>query len=314
MASFVQAQQEDGNGEYAHLTDYLQTVSLMTDADSDNDSDDKVTLMTIHAAKGLEFNTVFVVGLEENIFPSQLSLDNPKDLEEERRLLYVAITRAERHCYLTWAHTRWRYGKMDAFVNPSRFIAEIDAKYTETKVEGGHSSSGFSSWGASRSSFGASGRSSWRGASRDEDYEIDRPYTGYHAWGDGFTQRSSRMQNSRPVAGQFMADPQPKATAPHRAEKAVNPFSASFEEKLKQQGRWSRVSRAMTNGGRTAGSKSDASSASSPKVGDTIEHQRFGKGTVTNIEGSGENRKATVQFDPTGTKQLLLKFAHFKII
>jgi DNA helicase-2/ATP-dependent DNA helicase PcrA len=315
MASFIQAQQEDGNGEYVHLTDYLQTVSLMTDADSDDDSDDKVTLMTIHAAKGLEFNTVFVVGLEENIFPSLLSLDNPKDLEEERRLLYVAITRAEKHCYLTWAHTRWRYGKMDAFVNPSRFIAEIDSKFTETKVEGGRSGSGFSSWGeSSRSSWGDS-RSSWGGSSRDEDYEIDRPYTGYHAWGDGYTQRSSRMQNSRPVAGQFMADPKPKVTAPHRAEQAVNPFSASFEQKLRQSGRWSRVSRAMTNGGRAAGSDSAASSsASSLKVGDVIEHQRFGKGTVTNIEGSGENRKATVQFEQTGTKQLLLKFAHFKVI
>ena len=318
MASFVQAQQEDGNGEYTHLTDYLQTVSLMTDADSDDDSDDKVTLMTIHAAKGLEFNTVFVVGLEENIFPSLLSLDNPKDLEEERRLLYVAITRAEKHCYLTWAHTRWRYGKMDAFVNPSRFIAEIDSKFTETKVEGGRSGSGFSSWGeSSRSSWGGS-RSSWGGSSRDEDYEIDRPYTGYHAWGDGYTQRSSRMQNSRPVAGQFMADPKPKATAPHRAEQAVNPFSASFEQKLKQSGRWSRVSRAMTNGGRAEASNSASSSASSQasalKVGDVIEHQRFGKGTVTNIEGSGENRKATVQFEQTGQKQLLLKFAHFKIV
>ena len=303
MASFVQAQQEDGNGDYTHLTDYLQTVSLMTDADNDNDSDDKVTLMTIHAAKGLEFNTVFVVGLEENIFPSLLSVDNPKDLEEERRLLYVAITRAEKHCYLTWAHTRWRYGKMDAFVNPSRFIADIDSKYTETKVEGGRSGSGYSSWGFS---------------SRNEDYEIDRPYTGYHAWGDGYTQRSSRMQNSRPVAGQFMADPKPKATAPHRAEQAVNPFSASFEQKLKQSGRWSKVSRAMTNGGRAAASNTAASSSSSQasvvKVGDVIEHQRFGKGTVMNIEGAGENRKATVQFEQTGTKQLLLKFAHFKIV
>ena len=123
------------------------------------------------------------------------------------------------------------------------------------------------------------------------------------------------MQNSRPVAGQFMADPKPKATAPHRAEQAVNPFSASFEQKLKQSGRWSKVSRAMTNGGRAASSNAAPSSpASALKIGDTIEHQRFGKGTVTNIEGTGENQKATVQFEQTGTKQLLLKFAHFKIV
>ena len=307
MASFVQAQQEDGEGDYIHLTDYLQTVSLMTDADSDEGSDDKVTLMTIHAAKGLEFNTVFVVGLEENIFPSLMSVDNIKDLEEERRLLYVAITRAEKHCYLTWAHTRWRYGKLDAFVNPSRFISEINPKYLRTEVEGGRSAGSFSSWGGN-----SSARTSW-GSSRDDDYEIYKPYTGFSDWGDGYSRRSGRMQNSRPVAGQFMADPKPKLTTPHKAETAVNPFSESFERKLRQTGRWSRVSRAMANGGRTA-SASPSAEASSLNVGNVIEHQRFGKGTVVNIEGTGENRKATVKFEQTGTKQLLLKFAHFNII
>ena len=308
MASFVQAQQEDGEGDHIHLTDYLSTVSLMTDADNDDNSDDKVTLMTIHAAKGLEFNTVFVVGLEENIFPSLMSVDSIKDLEEERRLLYVAITRAEKHCYLTWAHTRWRYGKLDAFVNPSRFISEIDSKYLRTVVEGGRSSGSFSAWGGN-----SSARSSW--GSCDEDYEINKPYTGFHDWGDGYTRRSGRMQNSRPVAGQFMADPKPKLTTPHKAETAVNPFSESFEQKLKQTGRWSRVSRAMANGGRAATSQESSSAeASSLNVGNVIEHQRLGKGTVINIEGTGENRKATVRFEQTGTKQLLLKFAHFNII
>ena len=307
MASFVQAQQEDGEGDYIHLTDYLQTVSLMTDADSDEGSDDKVTLMTIHAAKGLEFNTVFVVGLEENIFPSLMSVDNIKDLEEERRLLYVAITRAEKHCYLTWAHTRWRYGKLDAFVNPSRFISEINPKYLRTEVEGGRSAGSFSSWGGN-----SSARTSW-GSPRDDDYEINKPYTGFRDWGDGYARRSGRMQNSRPVAGQFMADPKPKLTTPHKAETAVNPFSESFEQKLRQTGRWSRVSRAMANGGR-ATSSSPSAEMPSLNVGNVIEHQRFGKGTVVNIEDTGENRKATVKFEQTGTKQLLLKFAHFKVI
>ncbi len=308
MAAFVQAQQEDDKGDYIHLTDYLQTVSLMTDADNGDDTGDKVTLMTIHAAKGLEFNTVFVVGLEENIFPSLMSMDNIKDLEEERRLLYVAITRAEKHCYLTWAHSRWLYGKLDAFVNPSRFISEIDQKYLRTEVEGGRSAGSFSSWGGS-----ASARSSW--GSRNDDYEIDKPYTGFHDWGDGYTRRSGRMQNSRPVAGQFMADPKPKLTAPHKAETAANPFSESFEQKLRQTGRWSKVSRAMANGGRAATSSPNTSAESaSLNVGNVIEHQRFGKGTVVNIEGVGENRKATVDFEQTGSKQLLLKFAHFKII
>ncbi len=307
MAAFVQAQQEDDKGDYTHLTDYLQTVSLMTDADNADDSDDKVTLMTIHAAKGLEFNTVFVVGLEENIFPSLMSVDNIKDLEEERRLLYVAITRAEKHCYLTWAHTRWRYGKLDAFVNPSRFISEIDQKYLRTEVEGGRSAGSFSSWGGN-----SSARSVW-GSSGDDDYEINKPYTGFRDWGDGYTRRSNRMQNSRPVAGQFMADPKPKMTTPHKAETAVNPFSESFEQKLRQTGRWSKVSRAMANGGRAASSGPSAE-ATSLSVGNVIEHQRFGKGTVVNIEGTGENKKATVEFEQTGPKQLLLKFAHFKVI
>lgn len=320
IAAFVQGQQEEGHEEHAHLSDYLQTVSLMTDMDNGNETDDKVTLMTIHAAKGLEFNTVFVVGMEENIFPSLLSLDNPKDLEEERRLLYVAITRAENHCYLTWAHTRWRYGKMDAFVNPSRFISEIDPKYTETRVEGGSSSAYSRGFSYSRdSSF--SKDSSFYGES-NEDYEINTPYTGYHAWGDGYTRRSNRMQNSRPVAGQFMADPKPKETAPRRPENAVNPFSESFERKLKASGNWSRVSKAIRNGGRSLGNDAASDTAKSQRgnsakglhIGSVIEHQRFGRGTVVNLEGTGENAKATVQFDETGQKQLLLKFARFNII
>ncbi len=307
MAAFVQAQQEDDKGDNIYLTDYLQTVSLLTDADNDDNSDDKITLMTIHAAKGLEFNTVFVVGLEENIFPSLMSVDNVKDLEEERRLLYVAITRAEKHCYITWAHTRWLYGKLDAFVNPSRFISEIDSKYIRTEVEGGRSAGSFSSWGGN-----SSARSSW-GSSRSDDYEINKPYTGFSDWGDGYTRRNGRMQNSRPIASQFMADSKPKLTSPHKAEAAANPFSQEFEQKLRQTGRWSRVSRAMSNGGRTATSNA-SSEATALNVGNVIEHQRFGKGTVVNIEGVGENRKATVEFDQTGTKQLLLKFAHFKVI
>ena len=127
------------------------------------------------------------------------------------------------------------------------------------------------------------------------------------------------MQNSRPVAGQFMADMKPKITGPHRREEAVNPFSQRMEEKLKSTGRWSRVSKAMANGGRLATSDASASSYSMAngqqlKVGNVIEHSRFGKGTVTAMTGTGENCKATVEFEETGTKQLLLKFSHFTIV
>ena len=304
IAEFVQAQKEDDDAEHIHLADYLSTVSLMTDIDSDSeeDSKDKITLMTIHAAKGLEFNTVFVVGLEENIFPSLLSTDNPEAIEEERRLLYVAITRAEKHCYLTWTHSRWRYGKMDGFVNPSRFLNDIDTRFTKTTVEGGRFSGNSQNTWAERDSF--SDRL-W-----SKDYEIDRPYTGYREFGNTYQRQSNRMQNSRPVAGQFMADPQPKVTKPRKAEGAVTPFSSSFERKLQQEGRWAKVSKAITNGGRALTGQNDVAL----REGNIIEHQRFGRGTVAKIEGAGENLKATVDFDSTGRKQLLLKFARYTIV
>ena len=139
MSAFVEEGREDGRFDELFLQDYLQDVALLTDADSDGDKDEpRVSLMTVHAAKGLEFPTVFVVGLEENIFPSPLSATSLRDLEEERRLLYVAITRAEKHCILTNAKNRWRYGKME-FDNPSRFIDEIDGKLIDCLDEAGGS-------------------------------------------------------------------------------------------------------------------------------------------------------------------------------
>lgn len=178
MQTFVAGRQEEGRMDEAYLTDYLQDVALLTDADSEGEKDEpRVSLMTIHAAKGLEFATVFVVGLEENIFPSPLAAVSVRELEEERRLLYVAITRAEKHCILTNAKNRFRYGKME-FDNPSRFIDEIDASL----IEGGEE--------APESSFGGGygGRMPW-----------DRDRSGYRR----------DYQNAKPVASQFMADPKP---------------------------------------------------------------------------------------------------------
>ena len=135
LADFVEGRREEGEGEHVSLTDFLQEVSLMTDLDSDGNSDElKVVLMTVHAAKGLEFKTVFVVGLEENIFPSPMCTESMRGIEEERRLLYVAITRAEKHCYMTCAQNRFRYGRME-FDTPSRFIRDIDPHFIS--VEGG---------------------------------------------------------------------------------------------------------------------------------------------------------------------------------
>ena len=196
MQTFVAGRQEEGRMDEAYLTDYLQDVALLTDADSEGEKDEpRVSLMTIHAAKGLEFATVFVVGLEENIFPSPLAAVSVRELEEERRLLYVAITRAEKHCILTNAKNRFRYGKME-FDNPSRFIDEIDASL----IEGGEETPE-SSFGGGRSSFGGYGSSS--------RYGSDGGYGGRMPWDRDRSGYRRDYQNSKPVASQFMADPKP---------------------------------------------------------------------------------------------------------
>lgn len=264
MKDFVDSRREEDRGEEVYLTDFLQEVALLTDLDSEEgDENDKVTLMTIHSAKGLEFPTVFVVGLEENIFPSPMCTNSMRELEEERRLLYVAITRAEKHCILTCAQNRFRYGRME-YDTPSRFIRDIDPELLDVQSEtgGGESRSHRGSYGGSRSP----------------------------EW----------MQNPRPVATQFKADPKPRAVAPRQPEKPVDPFGPNFK----------RVYNAVA----PRPMASAPSAGGELREGCRIEHQRFGIGTVLKIEGTGENTKATVEFRNAGTKQLLLKFAKFKII
>ena len=267
MQDFVESRREEDMGDEIYLPDFLQEVALLTDLDSDDgDSNDKVTLMTIHSAKGLEFPTVFVVGLEENIFPSPMCTNSMRELEEERRLLYVAITRAEKHCILTCAQNRFRYGRME-YDTPSRFIRDIDPQLIDVHGETGGGKSPFgSSYGGS--SYGGSRSSEW-------------------------------MQNPRPVATQFKADPKPRAVPPRQPEKPVDPFGPNFK----------RVYNAVA-----PRPLASAPSASELHEGVRIEHQRFGIGTVIKLEGTGENTKATVDFRNAGTKQLLLKFAKFKII
>ena len=281
MQTFVAGRQEEGRMDEAYLTDYLQDVALLTDADSEGEKDEpRVSLMTVHAAKGLEFATVFVVGLEENIFPSPLAAVSVRELEEERRLLYVAITRAEKHCILTNAKNRFRYGKME-FDNPSRFIDEIDASLIEGGEEAPESSfgGGRSSYGGYGSEGGYGGRMPW-----------DRDRSGY---GRGY-------QNAKPVASQFMADPKPG----FKSVRAVNAVHRIMSDTASSSSVASSGS-SVSNASSAAGSLSE---------GCRIEHQRFGIGTVLKIEGTGENTKATVEFQNAGTKQLLLKFAKFTIL
>ena len=281
MQTFVAGRQEEGRMDEAYLTDYLQDVALLTDADSEGEKDEpRVSLMTVHAAKGLEFATVFVVGLEENIFPSPLAAVSVRELEEERRLLYVAITRAEKHCILTNAKNRFRYGKME-FDNPSRFIDEIDASLIEGGEETPESSfgGGRSSYGGYGSEGGYGGRMPW-----------DRDRSGYRR----------EYQNAKPVASQFMADPKPG----FKSVRAVNAAHRIMGDTAS--------SSSVASAGSSASKASSA--AGSLSEGCRIEHQRFGIGTVLKIEGTGENTKATVEFQNAGTKQLLLKFAKFTLL
>ena len=287
MQTFVAGRQEEGRMDEAYLTDYLQDVALLTDADSEGEKDEpRVSLMTVHAAKGLEFATVFVVGLEENIFPSPLAAISVRELEEERRLLYVAITRAEKHCILTNAKNRFRYGKME-FDNPSRFIDEIDASL----IEGGEETPE-SSFGGGRSSFGGYGSSS--------RYGSEGGYGGRMPWDRDRSGHGRGYQNSKPVASQFMADPKPG----FKSVRAVNAVHRIMGDT------------ASSSSVASAGSSTSkaSSAAGSLSEGCRIEHQRFGIGTVLKIEGTGENTKATVEFQNAGTKQLLLKFAKFTIL
>ena len=280
MQTFVAERQEEGRMDETFLKDFLQDVALLTDADSDGEKDEpRVSLMTVHAAKGLEFATVFVVGLEENIFPSPIAATTVRELEEERRLLYVAITRAEKHCILTNAQNRFRYGKME-FDNPSRFIEEIDPELIEG--EGMNSRSSFGGFGR-RSSYG-SDRSSGR-----DPYGSDGGYGGRMPW------------DSKSVSSQFKADPKPSYTSPKPKPSAS---VASSSSSLKP----------ASVASSSSSLKPASSSSSSLREGCKIEHQRFGIGEVLKLEGSGENAKATVAFAHAGTKQLLLKFAKYTII
>ena len=318
MSAFVEERREEGRFDELFLQDYLQDVALLTDADSDGDKDEpRVSLMTVHAAKGLEFPTVFVVGLEENIFPSPLSAASLRELEEERRLLYVAITRAEKHCILTNAKNRWRYGKME-FDNPSRFIDEIDGKLIDSQDEAGGSL------------FGS------RADSMSDQPEWARAQRSRRPWEDAEQPRySSRYQNSKPVASQFVADPKPslfddEPETSHTSERSsVSGRSSLSEGNFKSVRALNAAKRYMETHSSHPASRSTGSSAASVsssaassagssscglQEGMKIEHQRFGRGTVLKIEGTGENTKATVEFVHSGTKQLLLKYAKFTVV
>lgn len=329
MQSFVEECREEGREQEAYLTDYLQGVALLTDLDSKGDDDEpRVSLMTVHASKGLEFPTVFVVGLEENIFPSAI-VSTLRELEEERRLLYVAITRAEKHCVLTSAKNRFRYGKME-FGNPSRFIKEIDSAFIQEDSEMPHDDNGFGSSGYGRGGYGNGGyggRMPWDNHSISSQFKPDRK--DYSDGEDDF--RSSGRDDYRGSGrDDFRSSGRDGFRSSGRGSSGLDGRFKSvrgLEAARRIKGSSSSSSGSAFGGtSSSAGSSSHSSGFSSHSTGSSsagsgrlvegakIEHQRFGVGTVLKLEGSGENAKATVQFVNSGTKQLLLKFAKFTII
>ena len=259
MHDFCNNRREEGN-EHVTLTDYLAEVSLLTDQDNDKEGEGaKITLMTIHAAKGLEFKNVFVVGLEENLFPSAMSMDSERGLEEERRLFYVAITRAEEHCYLSFAKSRYKFGKTE-FSSPSRFLKDIDTCYLD--LPQGERMAG----------------------------RVDEAANHFRSAGSPFGSNTtfiprSGMKQERPDRPKVQIIP---PVQPTRTLKKVSSISSSRP--------------------------SASPSMGALQVGHVIEHERFGIGEVIDVVGVGDNCKATVRFRNAGEKQLLLKFARFKIV
>ena len=261
MSDFCAQRQEEGNLNVL-LGDFLSEVSLLTDQDSDKDGDDeKITLMTVHSAKGLEFKNVFVVGMEENLFPSGMVGDSPRALEEERRLFYVAITRAEEHCFLSYAKTRFRYGKME-FGSPSRFLKDIDIRFLRLPQDAGM-------FRRVEEEAAAFRRENARGFAPDKE---NAPYGG------------KERVSVRPKQ-QIIAPTVPrnlKRVAPSANTASTSPSAGASANRVQQ--------------------------------GQLIEHERFGLGEVLKVEGEGDNAKATIRFKNAGDKQLLLRFARFKVI
>jgi DNA helicase-2/ATP-dependent DNA helicase PcrA len=244
--------EDDESEKEKNLATFLEDVALYTDDQKDKDPDrDCVSLMTIHASKGLEYPVVFIVGIEENLFPSQLSLHSRADLEEERRLFYVAITRAETKCYMTFATSRFKYGSLIP-CEPSRFIQEIDPQYLDMSTASLKTASPFG---------GNSGNGPTLGGYMGNQY-------------------ASKKVEDKPTQTTKLFSVNKPSSPP------VPPVDPNFVE----------------------------GDISGIKVGDKVQHQRFGYGEVISIEGDASNAKAVVQFDQMGQKTLVLKFAKMRIL
>ncbi|WP_302547697.1 ATP-dependent helicase [Barnesiella intestinihominis] len=253
---------KEAGKEQTSLSDFLAEISLATDQDNGDETEqDKVTLMTVHASKGLEFKQVFIVGVEEDLFPSAMSKNSEREIEEERRLLYVAITRAGENCTLTYALSRYRH-RQTVFPSPSRFIKDLDSRYVDMPVQTKQESP--------RETL------SWNRF----PFDAERPRK---------TSRWNEEDTDRTPAPRPFTAPSPGKRLTKIDSKPIGETHSTTQSTV-------------------------ATAAGQVEIGTLICHARFGNGTVTAIEDTGDNCKITVEFENVGRKQLLLKFAKFTII
>lgn len=253
----------EGNVKYATIDRYLSEVALLTDADVDTDDTEHVTLMTIHSAKGLEYDAVLIVGLEEEIFPGQSASCSTRNLEEERRLFYVALTRAKRFCFLSYARSRFRYGQM-SFSEPSRFIDEIDKSCV---------------------------RISGNVRTKKDSYRTN--FLGRHNYAADSDIFSSSGYGGKPVFKKMV----------------LNGFDTERKGRVIKM-----PSDSATNEENGVLSSAVTRSGALVKVGQTVEHERFGRGVVKSLTDAGDTVKARIVFDNSGEKDLLLKFAQIRVL
>lgn len=259
IKEFIETPMNEESGEVGDkgLGTYLQQISLLTDADEKDPNADTVKLMTIHAAKGLEFPVVFVAGLEEMLFPNGISVNTREELEEERRLFYVSITRAKHKLWLTYANTRYRFGSL-VQNDPSRFIDELPQQYVDKSYAGGGVKNQSSAWGSAFE-------------------RMQRGFGGGGGWNSGSQERSSARQQ---------AESKPSYLAPAKPKQVEHVPSPDFAP----------------------------SDISNLQAGNKIEHQKFGFGVVTKLEGSAHNPVATIKFEHNGEKKIMLNYARLRIV
>lgn len=255
VKGFVETRVEEGSDSMS-LADFMAEVSLATDQDSDSGdaSEERVTLMTVHAAKGLEFNNVFVVGVEEELFPSAMAQDSPAQIEEERRLMYVAMTRAKKFCMLTYAGSRFRNGQTVS-CRPSRFLRDIDQRYLRL---------------ATNDNLG-------------DDAPKVRPTVNYTASMAGSARSLNSLRKVQPSSGAPQSFRRPGQMQPSAGKPASDVRYALH-------------------------------SVSEVAEGTVIEHAKFGRGAIVNIDTAGPDPRITVKFENTDTRTLMLKFAKFSIV